>query len=218
MWLVYVCIAYAMFSDDIVEQFAMGHAYIARTKKIQGNVNAETQREKAIGKNKTKQRNKEQPQNAQADKTSKSKLRPWKYESRLAVLKRVLTHTDKPTSEKPMKVERAILILKQKEHMSKFKGHFIMFILFCDARYLTTHQLANSKQCLHMHTRSKTANVGKHVTGKSKGAKWRPNNYAESPRTNKENEHSSKSKGHFVMCVSICQARSLTTVQLTNSK
>ena len=77
MWLVYVCIAYVIFSDDIVEQFAMGHAYIARTKKIQGNVNAQTQREKASGKNK-KKRNKEQTQNAQADKTSKSKLRPWK--------------------------------------------------------------------------------------------------------------------------------------------
>ena len=52
MWLVYVCIAYAIFSDDIVEQFARGHAYIARTKKIQGNVNAQTQREKTTGKNK----------------------------------------------------------------------------------------------------------------------------------------------------------------------
>ena len=57
MWLVYVCIAYMRFSDDIVEQFTMGHTYIANTKNIQGNVNAETQREKAIGKNKTKQRN-----------------------------------------------------------------------------------------------------------------------------------------------------------------
>ena len=47
-------IAYAIFSDDIVEQFAMGHAYIARTKKIQGNVNAQTQREKTSGKNKKK--------------------------------------------------------------------------------------------------------------------------------------------------------------------
>ena len=58
MWLVYVCIAYAIFSDDIVEQVAMGHAYIGKSKNIQGNVDAETQREKAIGKNKTKQRNK----------------------------------------------------------------------------------------------------------------------------------------------------------------
>ena len=56
MWLVYVCIAYLRFSDDIVEQVAMGLPYIARTKQIQGNVKAETQREKAIGKNKTKQR------------------------------------------------------------------------------------------------------------------------------------------------------------------
>ena len=58
MWLVYVCIAYMSFSDDIVEQFAMDHAYICKSKKIQGSVDAETQREKAIGKNKTQQRNK----------------------------------------------------------------------------------------------------------------------------------------------------------------
>ena len=37
----------------------------------------------------------------------------------LAVVRRVLTHTDKPTSNKPMKVERAILIVKHNEHISK---------------------------------------------------------------------------------------------------
>ena len=78
MWLVYVCIAYMMFCDDIVEQFAMGHAYIAMTKNIQGHVNAQTQREKASGKNKKTKKHKTKTQHAQTDKTSKSKLRPWK--------------------------------------------------------------------------------------------------------------------------------------------
>ena len=63
----------------------------------------------------------------------------------LAVVKRVVTHTDKPTSNKPMKVERAFLIVKHKEHISKSKGHFIMFICIRQARYLTTLQLSHSK-------------------------------------------------------------------------
>ena len=41
-----------MCSDDIAEQCAMGHAYIGKTKKLKGNVDAEKQREKAIGKQK----------------------------------------------------------------------------------------------------------------------------------------------------------------------